>query len=157
MSGPTYFPDNCVCTLSTTEKKQAIREMIRKLSPFRCVGDLKNFERDVIRREEVQSTGLGHGVAIAHGISCDGSIVIGLGISHPGITYDSIDHLPVHLLFMIATPPCREQEYLRVLSALVKLLRKPEFRDALIQLPSNQEKEHYIQKSFSAQLALESH
>jgi len=150
-----YFPNGCVCTLSHTVKYRAIHEMIAKLPLFRCIGDTKAFEKDVVKRERMQSTGLGWGVAVAHGISCTGAIGIGLGISPKGIDYNAIDRKPVHLLFMIATPPHREEEYLHVLSALVKLLRKPEFRSCLLKLPSMKKKEGFLRQAFASQLALE--
>ena len=155
MNTEGYFPNGCVCTLSNTEKYRAIHEMILKLPQFLCGSDSIEFEKDVVRRERMQSTGLGWGVAVAHGISCTGAIVIGLGISPKGIDYNAIDHKPVRLLFMIATPPNREEEYLHVLSALVKLLRKPDFRSSLLKLPSMKQREGFLQQAFASQLALE--
>jgi mannitol/fructose-specific phosphotransferase system IIA component (Ntr-type) len=55
-----------------------------------------------------------------------------LGISQEGIPFDSIDKKPVHLLFLIASPPEQQDEYLTALSALVKLLRKEDFRSQII-------------------------
>lgn len=155
METNNYFSDGCVCTLTSSEKSRAIHEMIEKLPVFRCVGDTAAFEKDVINRENMQSTGLGRGVAVAHGSCSNGSVIIGLGVSPGGIEYSAIDKKPVTLLFMIATPPRKEQEYLHVLSALVKLLRKPDFRSSLLLVPEGQKRECFLKQSFSSQLALE--
>ena len=105
--------------LSSTDKLTAITELIHKAPALGGIGNLEQFERCVLSREEAGSTGLGHGVAVAHGkTNLVDRVIVTLGISHDGIPFDSPDHRPVNLLFLIASPPDQSLEYLMALSAI---------------------------------------
>jgi PTS system nitrogen regulatory IIA component len=121
-----------VQSISSNDKFEAIRELIRKAPVFASMEDKKTVEEAVIRRERVLSTGLGRGVAVAHGTTdVVQDIVIALGISEAGIDFDAIDQAPVHLLFVITNPPGRQMEYLTALSAVTRLVRDESFRNSL--------------------------
>ena len=121
-----------VQSLSSQDKYEAIRELIRKAPIFASMDDKRSVEAAVIRREKVLSTGLGRGVAVAHGTTdVVEDIVIALGISEPGIEFEAIDQAPVHLLFVIANPPGKQLEYLTALSAVTRLVRDEAFRRSL--------------------------
>ena len=128
------FLKGSVTLLSSTTKYEAIHELIWKNDALRnLVKDKTDFEAEVIKREKVQSTGFGHGVAVTHGrFKGIDTVIMALGISREGIPFDAIDKQPVHLLFLIASPPEQQDEYLTALSALVKLLRKDDFRTQIL-------------------------
>ena len=118
--------------ISSIDKFDAIRELIRKAPVFSSMTDKQTVEEAVIRREKVLSTGLGRGVAVAHGTTeLVEEIVIALGISEAGIEFDAVDQAPVHLLFVIANPPGQQLEYLTALSAVTRLVRNESFRKSL--------------------------
>ena len=122
-----------VSPLSGADKFEAIRALIRGAPVFREIADLEEFEASVIERERAQSTGFGRGVAIAHGPTSKVSrVLVGMGISREGIPFEATDGKPVHLLFIIASPPHMNLDYLRVLSALVRCLREQAVRDSLL-------------------------
>ena len=126
--------------ISSNDKFDAIRELIQKAPVFSSMSDKKTVEEAVIRREKVLSTGLGRGVAVAHGTTeVVDDIVIALGISEGGIEFDAIDQAPVHLLFVITNPPGRQVEYLTALSAVTRLVRDDNFRQSLrAKIPARQ-------------------
>ncbi len=104
-----------VAELSSGEKFTAIREIIYSAPVFRQIPDLNSFEEAVISREKMQSTGFGHGVAVAHGrIPGLSRVLIGFGISRAGIPFEAADGKPVHLLFVIASPPHLSLDYLQI-------------------------------------------
>jgi PTS system nitrogen regulatory IIA component len=121
-----------VQSLSSQDKFDAIRELIHKAPVFaglRCQAEL---EEAVVQREKILSTGLGRGVAVAHGTTeTIKDIIIALGISETGIDFDSFDKVPVHLLFVITNPPGRQMEYLVALSTVTRLMRDEAFRESL--------------------------
>lgn len=122
-----------ICHLQATEKSQAILEVIDSCSVFSVLPDLDQFKREVLRRERMQSTGIGHGVAVAHGkIKHIHQVRIALGISRHGIDYQSADGYPVHLLFVIASSPSTQLEYLKALSVILRSVRSQQVRDQLI-------------------------
>ena len=58
-------------------------------------------------------------------------------------------------MFMIANPPNQQCEYLRILSALVKLLRRPDFRSDILACKVVKEQETLIREAFMRQLSEE--
>lgn len=131
-----------ICQLQATEKNQAILEVIDTCTIFSSFTDLERFKRGVLRRERVQSTGIGHGVAIAHGkILGLNEVHIALGLSAGGIEYGSADGMPVHLLFVIASSPSLQMEYLGSLSAILRSVRSVEMRSHLLDLHTSQSDE----------------
>ncbi|MCX7029648.1 MAG: PTS sugar transporter subunit IIA [Spirochaetes bacterium] len=141
----TVVPD-----LSSTDKESAIRELIHRAPVFREFPDLERLAEAVIRRERQLTTGLGHGVAVAHGrVSEAGRVLIGLGLSREGIPFNAPDDAPVHLLFVIASPPEMNLDYLQALSCLVRALREREVREALLALVETPEIERRIRQEFT--------
>jgi nitrogen PTS system EIIA component len=141
----TVVPD-----LVSTDKESAIRELVSRAPVFRELPDLGRFTEAVIHRERLQTTGFGHGVAVAHGrVSQAGRVLIGLGLSRQGIAFDAPDGQPVHLLFVIASPPEMNLDYLQALSCLVRALREREVREALLESVETHEVERRIRDAFS--------
>jgi len=123
---------NAFCEVTATEKKEAILQVIDTCKVFASIPDRDRFKRAVFRRERIETTGIGHGVAIAHGkiLGLD-QVYVGLGLSKPGITYGSLDGSPVHLLFVIASSPVTQITYLRVLGKLLETARRSDIRSRL--------------------------
>ena len=125
-----YFGDHAIiCNLSSTDKFDAIHELISRTQACNAVGNLENFEHAVVSREREYTTGIGHGVAVAHGKSmCVSKLFLTLGISKKGISFQSYDEEPVKFLFLVGTPPGQHAEYLFALSLLIRVVRSDEFR-----------------------------
>lgn len=133
MNYKLFTPGTVVIELDSTDKYEAIRELIRAAKVFQELPDLKAFEHAVIEREKLQSTGLGYGVAFAHGrLSSVTSLKVALGISRKGIDFDSVDHRPVHLLFVFATHPSMHIDYLSCLSSLARMVKIEGFQDEIL-------------------------
>jgi nitrogen PTS system EIIA component len=132
----SYFnPGSVVWDLKSTNKYDAIREIIHTAPIFTTheTLDLRGFSQIVVAREHLQSTGFGHGVAVAHGRTDQvDEATIALGISREGIEYDAYDGKPVHLLFIVANHPDRQMDYLQVLSTLVLMVRDEMFRREIL-------------------------
>jgi PTS system nitrogen regulatory IIA component len=139
--------------LRSTDKFEALRELIRRARVFRAIDVREAFEEAVISREHQQTTGFGHGVAVAHG-RVDGvpRVLIALGVSRAGIPFDAPDGAPVHLLFVIASPPHLSLDYLQALSTLVRCIRDKDARDSLIDAPGAAEIEERLRDAFRAGL-----
>ncbi len=137
-----------ICLLDSTDKYRAIVEVVERCSIFSAVADTPSFIRHVIARERLQSTGIGHGVAIAHGTAKGlDRVRIGLGISHDGVEYESFDGQVVHLLFVIASSSDLQLEYLRSLSAILQIVRSEQVRSRLtdiVQSRSEQGLEYFL-------------
>ncbi|MGH4037721.1 MAG: PTS sugar transporter subunit IIA [Sphaerochaeta sp.] len=125
-----------VCHLKSTEKFAAIDDVIDGCKIFDELKDNKErFRRAVHRREIIETTGIGHGVAIAHGkLPCIDKVRVGLGISEEGIDYNSKDGKVVHLLFVISSSPFTQINYLRALATILKSVHDEELRSNISRL-----------------------
>lgn len=93
-------------------------------------------------REEIMSTGIGKGVAIPHARDLTvNSLKIAVCLIREPLEFQSVDELPVQLVFMIAVPQSSNKEYMRILRSLSEYLRQSENRAIL--LNSTQETELY--------------
>lgn len=139
--------------IKSLNKFDAISELINHAPVFKSIAKLKDFENAVIAREKIQTTGFGHGIAVAHGKTTDvDDLEIALGISHEGLEFESMDGEPVHLLFIIANHPDHQVEYLKVLSTLISQVRKSSFRNMLITCKGASEAEHILGSVFKKKL-----
>ena len=135
--------------LQSTEKFGAIHELLSSAPVMKEIDDLEYLEHAVVHREKIQSTGLGNGIAVAHGkCMAVGNVVIALGISRKGIEFDAADGRPVHFLFVVANPPGMQLEYLLALSVLVRVIRDDNFRDELLSCYDPMEIENRLNRAF---------
>lgn len=90
------------------------------------------------RRELLGSTGVGKGIAIPHCRALSlARLRLGFGLHRAGLEYDSVDHRPVHALFLIVAPPNEVSNlYLPVLGKIAQFAQAPEVPDRLLQLQS---------------------
>src|SRR4030042_830623 len=121
-----------VVGLVSRDKFAAIRELIHSAPVFNGEQTRGRIAEAVVQREMILSTGLGRGVALAHGTTdAVDRIVIALGISRQGIDYHAVDQAPVHLLFVIINPPGRKVEDLLALAAVTRMIRDADFSRSL--------------------------
>jgi len=83
------------------------------------------------RREQLGSTGIGHGIAIPHGrTTAAPNLMIAFGYSKRGVAWGAIDGQPVHLVFMVLAPPQeQDNKYLPVLGRLVEIMSNSRERE----------------------------
>ena len=128
-----------LCLISGSDKYRAIDEIISSCPVFDELPDKARFTEAVHRRERIQSTGIGHGVAIAHGkVPGIDHPVVALGYSEDGIIFDTKYPEPVRLVFVIASSPSHESDYLKAVAALLSWVHDPDFRRKLVEKESNE-------------------
>jgi fructose-specific phosphotransferase system IIA component len=123
----------CLMELKATTKEEAIRELSGHMARVGLVNDEQLFIHDLLEREKLGSTGIGHKVAIPHAPtqSVDG-FVIGFARSSAGVDFAAMDGDEVNLIFAMGTNPQELSLYLQMLSQLSRLLRNETFRNELI-------------------------
>ena len=122
------------CIVSAEDKFEAIDEIIGKCSIFSELPDKPRFIRAVHKRELQQSTGIGHGVAIAHGkLSNVMKPAIALGFSEKGIIFDDRYPDPVKLVFVIASSKHGDSDYLKAVASILTWVHDPDFRRILVE------------------------
>lgn len=89
----------------------------------------------LLEREKLGSTGVGNGVAIPHGkISGLDTIVAAFGRSKKGIEFQSHDHKPAVLFFVLLAPESVVGSHLQALARLSRLLKGEEIRNRLLEV-----------------------
>ncbi len=90
------------------------------------------------RRENLGSTGIGHGIAIPH---CRSLVVnrlrIAFGRKPDGVDYKAIDDKPVYNFFLIVAPPLEvSNQYLPVLGKIAQFAKEADVPERLGELKS---------------------
>ena len=111
-------------------KQQVIGEMVQALrnAGYFRDDDLQDIVKAVMRREELGTTGIGHGIAIPHSRHPSVDRLIGtLALARNGLPFESLDGEPVFVFFLLVSPQDRPGDHLRALEAVVRTMRDEEF------------------------------
>lgn len=123
--------------LKGASKQAVIEELVELASSSNMIKDQGQLLRDVLEREELVTTGVGHGVAFPHAKTTSAKgIVITFGRHDKGIDFDAMDQKPVHLFFLIAAPEDAIGAHLNVMSRLSYLMKLEENRAKLMKVSS---------------------
>ncbi len=126
--------------LKATDKPSVLKELSEVL--VRPCGATSSDElvQILLEREKWESTGIGEGVAIPHGrYKKLKQFVISFGRSTWGVDFDSIDHKPCQLFFMVMAPENSAVENLNLLGRIAKLLKAPSFKRKLLEAKTQRE------------------
>jgi PTS system nitrogen regulatory IIA component len=117
--------------------------VVRVLAELLATGalvDEAEVERVLVEREQLQSTGIGEGVAIPHGALAQlENQYASLLIVPEGVDFAAIDGQTVQILFAVIGPKRATGEHLKTLARVSRLLRNKAFRDQLVAAPSAKE------------------
>jgi len=125
--------DLVVTELESKNKEDVIKEMASRFVGAGVVKDEDKFIEALIEREKIGTTAIGDGIAIPHARSdaVEGLTVV-LARSEQGIDFESLDGKPVHLIFMIASSPDINKEYLQILARIARLCKNDKMKNALV-------------------------
>lgn len=116
------FSPGQVVFLNSTEKQVAIRELIAHLESLGKINSTPRYYAQVIHRESLENTGIGHGLAIPHARTDSVDVLnFMVGISKEGIDYQSYDGKPVHFILLCIFPTSLSTEYLFLISMIAKI------------------------------------
>ncbi len=124
--------DIMIMDLKATTKSEVIDEMVHNYYEHGIIDDEDLYKKDIIKREEEGSTGMGDGIAIPH--AHDAAVkkpAVQFARSVAGVDYDSMDGQPAHLFFMITAPEGGDNTHLQALAALSQVLMNPDVVTAL--------------------------
>jgi PTS system nitrogen regulatory IIA component len=123
-----------VLILDSKTKKDALMRLTDCLGTAPEIKDPEALVRGIFYREELMSTGIGMGIAVPHvRLSSVTGPVMCAGLCRNPITdYQSLDGIPVHLIFMIAAGQNQHAEHLKLLSSLSLKLKSENLRNSLI-------------------------
>jgi PTS system nitrogen regulatory IIA component len=123
-------------TAGTFTKAHAVTLLSRLLASGTGLSP-ESIDQVLMEREQLQSTGIGEGVAIPHGAMAQlEKQCAALLIVPDGVDFQAIDGDKVTLLFAVIGPKRATGEHLKTLARVSRLLRNKAFRDRLVLAPS---------------------
>lgn len=129
-----------ISELNATDKPSVLRELAEVLTQPCGATSSGELVQVLMEREKLGSTGIGEGVAIPHGrMKRLKHFFISFGRSMRGVDFDSIDHKPCQLFFMVMAPENSAVENLNLLGRIAKLVKDTSFRKKLMGAKSRKE------------------
>jgi PTS system fructose-specific IIA component/PTS system nitrogen regulatory IIA component len=132
-------PEAILPNVQVETKEEAIRVMVASL---KGCGSIKDSDEEsivaaILKREDLGSTGIGHGVAVPHTKhpSVD-KLIATVALAKEGVDFASLDGEAVYILFLLVSPPDRPGDHLRGLENISRHLRSQSFCNFLKQARS---------------------
>ncbi len=131
-------PARTVCHPPGNSKKRLFETIARIISDDRPELDYDTVFSQLIAREKLGSTGLGHGVAIPHCRmeACSEPLGTLLTLETP-IDFEAPDDQPVDLLFVLLVPAEAHQQHLNILAGIARVFSQQEFCERLRSAPGS--------------------
>jgi len=116
-------PSDVFIGIRALNKTQLLEDLCRRAASILKV-EAEKISADILKREELGSTGMGSGVAIPHARIADVKKPFGLlARLKSAIEYDAIDRQPVDLVFLLLLPTAPAGEQLNTLALVARRLR----------------------------------
>ena len=116
-------PSDVFVGIRASNKTKLLEDLCRRAASVIKV-DAEKITADILKREELGSTGMGGGVAIPHARIAD--VIKPFGIFarlKSAIEFDAIDRQPVDLVFLLLLPTASAGEQLNALALVARKLR----------------------------------
>ncbi len=141
-------PEVIMMQLKQQEKIAVLKELAEYLVENKLVKDGDEFINALAKRENLESTGIGNGIAIPHArTNAVDNLILAFARSPEGVDFSAIDGKPSHLIFLIASPEHKKSEYIMALAKLSRLLRREAVRKMLMDAQSPEEILKIIQEN----------
>ena len=118
--------------LKARNKEGVITELVAPLAKDTGI-DPQDLVEVLLERERLGSTGIGGGIGIPHGKFKNlETLILGFGLSRKGIDFESIDHRPTHIFFLLMTPENSTGLHLKLLARISRILKDEHFKEQLM-------------------------
>ena len=126
-----------ILDIEARDKREVIEKLVEKLVESKLVKDKEKVISAIMQREEIESTGIGGGIAIPHA-RCEevDDVIIVFARSIKGVDFEALDGKPVHLIFLILAPQKARKEYLQAVAKVARLLKSKVMKKALLNAKS---------------------
>jgi mannitol/fructose-specific phosphotransferase system IIA component (Ntr-type) len=132
-------------------KNDLLSEIMNLAKVSNNIMDFEIVKSELFEREEVMSTGIGKGIALPHCKSAHiGSMTAALIINSEAMDYDSLDKLPVRLIFLLLSRSDNVGAHLKMLSRVSRLVNNDSLKNSLLEA-EDPEDAYEIIKKFDAE------
>ena len=122
-------PDLVATDLGGRSVEEVLTDLVALPAAAGLVQDPEGLVAALLRRERVQSTALGRGVAVPHGLCGDlEDPLVVVGLSGSGVPFGGEEAAePVRLFFLLLSPPARSRSHIKLLARIARLARQDAF------------------------------
>ena len=121
-------PGRTHCGVPGSSKKRVLENIAHAISEDTPSLSPQLLFDNLVARERLGSTGLGHGIAIPHCRIKDCDQILGTLVKlEEAVDFDSIDSNPVDLLFVLLVPEQAHDEHLKVLAKIAEMFNDENF------------------------------
>ena len=132
-------PERVRTDLAATSKKSLLDQLAAQLRSDHPELDEREVFQTLLRRENLGSTAIGHGVALPHGRMAGLDRPLGAFARLAQATdFDAIDDQPVTLVFALLVPDEENEQHLQVLARLARMFDDQSFRERLLEAPDDE-------------------
>jgi mannitol/fructose-specific phosphotransferase system IIA component (Ntr-type) len=116
--------DVILLQLKARNRAEALGEMAARLEPLLPAGLAGKLMDKLLKREELGTTAIGHGVAVPHcrakGLKAPALL---LALSRNGVSFEAVDGELSHVFFLLVSPEDNPGAGLRLLASIAALTR----------------------------------
>lgn len=132
--------DAIIASLGATTKEQVLIELVEPVAEANKHLNKAGLIKTLLEREDLGSTGIGGGVAIPHGkLEGLGHLTASFGRSAAGVEFNSMDHKPAHLFFLLIAPKNSASDHLKALARISRLFKDPLLKNSLLRAETSDE------------------
>jgi PTS system nitrogen regulatory IIA component len=117
-----------ISDIKTETKEETIRVLTDKIFELKSEIFTENFSSSslyakIIERENIQTTGLGNGIAFPHArIEKFKDLALAIGVSKKGIDWESFDRKPCNIICLMISPQLKPYLILQTMAVLARFL-----------------------------------
>ncbi len=127
-----FFDKSQIIQLKNTEKQLVLKEMLTKLEQLEKIENVDRYYAQIVHRESLENTGIGHGFAIPHARTDSVSDFITIfGVAGESIEYQSFDGVPVNFILLSIFPTSMSTKYLYMVGMMARIFSNKEKREAI--------------------------
>lgn len=114
-----------IARLKAQDREGILREMVSRLEADEKISSREGILDKLIKREELGTTAIGHGVAVPHClVNGARAPILLLGLSKEGVPFEPVGGKRSHVFFLLVSPEDNPKASLRLLAAIAALTRK---------------------------------
>jgi fructose-specific phosphotransferase system IIA component len=119
--------------IEARDKQELLAGLVDLLVRSGRARDAAGLMSELLKREQVMSTGIGAGIAIPHALTNDvDALVLVFGRTREPMDFQAVDGRPVDLVFMLVGPKAPSNSaYVKLLARVSRLLQSEAFKERL--------------------------
>lgn len=117
----------------STGKEALLEKLVSIIYKEGVLSDFNTALSSILSREKLGTTGIGEGVAVPHSkLSNLSKPILLVAVCRDGVDFESVDHIPVNIIFVLFTPERETTLHLKILSSISKLIKLTRFKERIL-------------------------